>query len=378
MNTKISILSIILMIYSSCNQKPKNEEIQQKSNSNVVELNEAQLKNVIIEVDSITKSILPIIIKLNGTVKSPPQNIVSVSAPLGGYIKSTKLITGMAVKKGAVIAIIQDPQFIQLQQDYLTAIVNLQSTAKEFNRQKLLNTNKAVSDKAFENTETSYRSQKILVASLAERLKLININPSRLNESNISSNINIYSPINGFVSKVNVNNGKFVNPSDIIFELIDPQNMYLSLNIFEKDISTIQIGQKLMAYSNSAPTHKYNGTVNLVGKDLAENGSTSIQCNFESYDDKLIPGMYMNAEIAVLSKSEFTIPDEGLVRFEGKEYVFIQILKGKFAFTEVQTKNSLNGRTQIEFTKPIDPSKHQFVTKGAYTLLMALKNTAEE
>jgi membrane fusion protein, heavy metal efflux system len=378
MNTKISILSIILMIYSSCNQKPKNEEIQQKSDSNVVELNEAQLKNVIIEVDSITKSILPIIIKLNGTVKSPPQNIVSVSAPLGGYIKSTKLITGMAVKKGAVIAIIQDPQFIQLQQDYLTAIVNLQSTAKEFNRQKLLNTNKAVSDKAFENTETSYRSQKILVASLAERLKLININPSRLNESNISSNINIYSPINGFVSKVNVNNGKFVNPSDIIFELIDPQNMYLSLNIFEKDISTIQIGQKLMAYSNSAPTHKYNGTVNLVGKDLAENGSTSIQCNFESYDDKLIPGMYMNAEIAVLSKSEFTIPDEGLVRFEGKEYVFIQILKGKFAFTEVQTKNSLNGRTQIEFTKPIDPSKHQFVTKGAYTLLMALKNTAEE
>jgi membrane fusion protein, heavy metal efflux system len=366
------------MIYSSCNQKPKNEEIQQKSDSNVVELNEAQLKNVIIEVDSITKSILPIIIKLNGTVKSPPQNIVSVSAPLGGYIKSTKLITGMAVKKGAVIAIIQDPQFIQLQQDYLTAIVNLQSTAKEFNRQKLLNTNKAVSDKAFENTETSYRSQKILVASLAERLKLININPSRLNESNISSNINIYSPINGFVSKVNVNNGKFVNPSDIIFELIDPQNMYLSLNIFEKDISTIQIGQKLMAYSNSAPTHKYNGTVNLVGKDLAENGSTSIQCNFESYDDKLIPGMYMNAEIAVLSKSEFTIPDEGLVRFEGKEYVFIQILKGKFAFTEVQTKNSLNGRTQIEFTKPIDPSKHQFVTKGAYTLLMALKNTAEE
>ena len=347
MNTKISILSIILMIYSSCNQKPKNEEIQQKSDSNVVELNEAQLKNVIIEVDSITKSILPIIIKLNGTVKSPPQNIVSVSAPLGGYIKSTKLITGMAVKKGAVIAIIQDPQFIQLQQDYLTAIVNLQSTAKEFNRQKLLNTNKAVSDKAFENTETSYRSQKILVASLAERLKLININPSRLNESNISSNINIYSPINGFVSKVNVNNGKFVNPSDIIFELIDPQNMYLSLNIFEKDISTIQIGQKLMSYSNSAPTHKYNGTVNLVGKDLAENGSTSIQCNFESYDDKLIPGMYMNAEIAVLSKSEFTIPDEGLVRFEGKEYVFIQILKGKFAFTEVQTKNSLNGRTQI-------------------------------
>jgi cobalt-zinc-cadmium efflux system membrane fusion protein len=366
------------MLYSSCSQKPKNEEMQQKSDSNVVELSEAQLKNVIIEVDSITKSILPTIIKLNGTVKSPPQNIVSVSAPLGGYIKSTKLIRGMAVKKGAIIAIIQDLQFIQLQQDYLTAIVNLKTTAKEFNRQKLLNTNKAVSDKTFESTETSYRSQKILVASLGERLKLINVNPSRLHESNISSNINIYSPINGFVSKVNVNNGKFVNPSDIIFELIDPKNMYLSLNIFEKDISTIQIGQKLMAYNNNAPTHKYNGTVNLVGKDLAENGSTSIQCYFESYDDKLIPGMYMNAEIEVLSKSEFTIPDEGLVRFEGKEYVFIQILKGKFAFTEVQTKNSLNGRTQIEFIRPIDPSEHLFVTKGAYTLLMALKNKAEE
>jgi cobalt-zinc-cadmium efflux system membrane fusion protein len=136
--------------------------------------------------------------------------MVSISVPLGGYLKSTKLLPGMKVKKGEVIANIEDQQYIQLQQDYLTAKSKLSYIEKEYQRQKELNQSKASSDKVFQETETTYQGQKILVKSLSEKLRLISINPDKLDENNLSRSINLYAPIDGFVSTVNVNIGKYV------------------------------------------------------------------------------------------------------------------------------------------------------------------------
>jgi len=97
-----------------------------------------------------------------------------------------------------------------------------------------------------------YKTQKFSVSALAEKLRLININPETLNESNLSRSINMYSSIDGFVSKVNVNIGKYVNPADILFELINPEDIHLNLKVFEKDLDKLAIGQKLFTYNNQS------------------------------------------------------------------------------------------------------------------------------
>lgn len=374
----IFTLSIVLITIFACNNKTEETEITGTQSENTVELTDAQLKNTNIETGKIQQKEISSLLKVNGKIEVPPQNMVSISVPLGGYLKSTKLLEGMHISKGEVIAVMEDQQYIQLQQDYLTAVAHFESLEKEFRRQKELNESKASSDKVFEKTQAEYISQKILIKSLSEKLKLIHINPDDLSVNTISRSINIYSPIDGFVSATKMNIGKYANPTDVLFELVNPTDIHLALTIFEKDIDKLFIGQKIVAYNNNQQQKKYNCEIILIGKEISHERSIIVHCHFEQYDKTLLPGMYMNADVEIEATSAFVIPNDGLVRFEGKEYVFIQTQNKKYLMQEVITNNSENGLTQISFLEKIDLSNKTFVTKGAYTLLMQMKNIDED
>jgi cobalt-zinc-cadmium efflux system membrane fusion protein len=153
---------------------------------------------------------------------------------MGGYLRSTKLLPGMHVSRGEVIAVVEDQALIQLQQDYLVAVAKLGFLQQEFERQKLLNENKVNADKVYQQAQADYSSQKVMVKGYSEKLKLVGINPVKLSEDNVSKSVAVHSPINGFVSKVNVNIGKYVTGTDILFELINPDDMHAALTIYEK------------------------------------------------------------------------------------------------------------------------------------------------
>ncbi len=371
------IVTILFLGFVACNNKTEEAKTEQAVSESAVELTDAQLKNAKLQTGKIQKRAISSLLKVNGKIDVPPQNMVSISAPLGGYLKSTKLLEGMHLGKGEVIATMEDQQYIQLQQDYLTAKAHLISGEKEYNRQKDLNESKASSDKVLENALAEYTSQKVMVKSLSEKLKLIGINPENLNETNISRSINIVSPIDGYVSAVKMNIGKYASPTDILFELVNPADIHLALTVFEKDVNKLFIGQKITAYNNSPEPKKYKCEIILIGQDISKERSVTVHCHFMEYDKSLIPGMFMNAEVAVSTNDAFVVPDEAVVMFEGKQFVFMQAEDKKFEMQEVTTQNNENGFTQIVFADNKDIENKTFVLKGAYTLLMKMKNTEE-
>ncbi|MBS3913531.1 MAG: efflux RND transporter periplasmic adaptor subunit [Bacteroidetes bacterium] len=376
---KINILIPFITILAACgNQTAKESVAEAPADETTVVLTAAQLKNSDIQVGKIEMRNISSLLKVNGKIEVPPQNMVSVSVPLGGYLKYTKLLPGMHIGRGEVIATMEDQQYIQLQQDYLTAKAHFSSIEAEYIRQKELNASKASSDKVFQQAQTEYISQKVLIKSLEEKLKLIGIQTNNLNENTISRSIQIHSPIDGFVSSVKQNIGKYISPTDVLFELVNPADIHLQLTVFEKDLYKILVGQKLVAYNNTQPEKKYNCEIILIGKDVSQERTVQVQCHFDAYDKALIPGMYMNAEVEVSTNSALVIPNDGLVRFEGKEYVFIEESKGRYSMLEVNTQNSEKGFTQITFVNSNDNSDKNFVLKGAYTLLMKMKNSGEE
>jgi cobalt-zinc-cadmium efflux system membrane fusion protein len=263
-----------------------------------------------------------------------------------------------------------------MQEDYLTAVNKLDLYLKEYNRQKDLNQSKAVSDKVYQQAESAYRSQQIIVNSYREKLKLININPKNLTPGFITRTINIYSPIDGFVSSVKVNIGKYINPSEVLFELVNPTDIHLNLTVYEKDIESMHIGQLVKTYTNNDTSKKHPCEIILIGKDLSTDRSVEVHCHFLDYDKTLLPGMYMNAEIEVNSSMSNVVPEEAVVRFEAKSYVFAQKETLEYEMMEVSIGKSNNGL--IEVYSPNISLNDNIVSKGAYTLLMALKNKSEE
>ncbi len=367
---------MLMLVIASCNTKNNEPEKAVSKNENTIVLTNEQLKNTTIKIGYLEKRSMSSLLKVNGKIDVPPQNMVSVSMPLGGYLKSTKLLPGLHFSKGEIIAVMEDQQYIQLQQDYLITKSKLNFAEKEFVRQKELNSSQASSDKVFQLAEADYKTLRITLVSLAEKLRLINVNPDRLTEKSISKSVNIYAPINGFVSRVNVNIGKYVNPSDVLFELINPSDIHLNLKIFEKDVTNLFIGQKLLAYTNNDFKKKYDCKILLISKDLTEDHTANVHCHFEKYDKNLLPGMYMNAEIEIEKNNSYALPEESVVDFEGKSYLFIAKDKNNFLMSEVKTGNHEKGYIEISNESYFEKSK--IVTKGAYTLLMKLKNKSED
>ena len=220
MKSSIFLMAAILLLIACSSKKQSQQSVALNQEDRTVMLSAAQMKNAGIESGKLEQREISSILKVNGKIDVPPQNLVSISVPLGGYLKTTQLLPGMHVNKGQVIAVMQDQQYIQLQQDYLSAKARIGYLENEFKRQKELSQSQASSDKLFQLSEVEYRSQRVLITALEAKLDLLGIGTEKISETNILRSINILSPINGFVSKVNVNMGKYVSPTDVFATLL--------------------------------------------------------------------------------------------------------------------------------------------------------------
>jgi len=314
------------------------------------------------------------ILKVNGLIDVPPSNIVSISIPLGGYLKKTNLIPGMFVKKGALLAVIEDPIYIQLQQDYLTAKSRFAYLEADYIRQRDLNATKSTSDKIYQLAKSDFESQKYLVKSLQEKLKLIGIDPSQLNETTISRAINFNSPINGYVTKVNVNIGKYVTPTDVLFEIVDPSDLHLRLIVYENDVLNLKIGNEVTFTTNNDLSKKHMAHVAVITPNINEERTTDVHCHLVNENVRLYPGTYVSAEISLNNAKVDALPEESIVKWENKPFVFVKQPDQSYKLVAVALGVTTNGFIEVK----TNLQGQDIVLKNAYTLLMKLKNSSEE
>jgi membrane fusion protein, heavy metal efflux system len=389
MKTKIHVLIILsALLVISCNSKKESKEQNIDHEilpPNTVEMNDAQYKSAGIELGTIEQKVLSSELRVNGIVNVTPQNLISVSAIMGGYIKSIGLVQGSPVSKGQVIAIIENPEFIELQQNYIESKSKLEYTELEYNRQKDLYKENVNSAKTYQLAVSEFKSLQSNVYALEQKLKLIGIDAKKLEYNKISSSIPVVSPINGYVKLVNVNIGKYVNPTDVIVEIVNNQNLTLELTVFEKDIDQVSIGQKINFILPDKPENKQSAVIYQVGKSLNDDKTIKVYATVNNQNKNLLPGMYVNAIIDTKNNSTTTLPEEAILSFEDKNYIFIFSEKKKegekyvtlFKLIEVKKGITNHGFSEVILPKDFDMGKSHIVIKGAYNLLSALKNAGD-
>src|SRR5688572_1622400 len=186
--TTTFIFLLLLCGLAACNGSSEQQQADENVSvpdtavrGDVVTLTSLQITNAGVETALPVQQTLSTQLSVNGSVDVPPQNIVSVSFPFGGYLKNTKLLPGMHVSKGEVIGLMEDQALVQLQQDYLMAMARLNYLKLEYDRQKMLQENNVNSAKIFQQVEADYASQKVLVSGYTQKLRMIRINPANLN-----------------------------------------------------------------------------------------------------------------------------------------------------------------------------------------------------
>ncbi|WP_191967960.1 efflux RND transporter periplasmic adaptor subunit [Rhizosphaericola mali] len=377
-NILIYILFASFFMACKAKNEANNETTTPSKESDVVVFNDIQLKNAGVKVGYPSMQHIHSQIKVSGTVDVPPTNLVSVSFPFGGYVKSIHLLPGMKVQKGEIIATLEDQSYVQVQQDFLTTKAQLEYLQTDVARQKKLSQNDAATIKNYQLVLSQYQMQEAIFKSLEQKLKILHISPKNLHAGNLTVDIPVYAPISGFVSQVNVNLGQYVNPSDILFSLINPSDLHAAMAVFEKDLPLFKPGMNGVVYLNDDTTKLYPVEVILVAKDVDSIGKALVHCHFESVLPHMAPGMFLNGKFDIDGGNSIAVPDDAVVRYYGRDYIFTTKDGHKFKMQEVNIGDSQNGFTSILPNKTIDYLQTKVAIVGAYSLIGALKNAMED
>ncbi|PZX57004.1 cobalt-zinc-cadmium efflux system membrane fusion protein [Algoriphagus ratkowskyi] len=387
-NIPMLILSTLLIVACGAKDSEKLEstmiEEQLPANGdNQITFTKDQYILAGIETGKIEMRNLSNIIKINGVIDVEPESMATVSAPLGGYIKTAGLLPGQAVKKGQVLATIENPEFIRIQQGYLESLGKMQFLEEEFNRQKQLRDEDINSAKTFQQVSSDYKIIQGQVKAFEQQLALVGIGKSSVQDGNISRTANLYAPITGYVKVSNTNIGDYVSPQDVLFELVNVDDLHLALNAFERDLERIEVGQTVKFALSDDNTFKRTAEVFLIGKATGSDRITPVHCHIKLESDKgLLPGMYVKAWIESGTDKQNAILSEAIVQYEGKDFVVLQTeeTEGGYTFKLEQVKKGIEqeGYTAITFADGANVQNFKPVTKNAYSILSALRNSVEE
>ena len=380
----IAFLSIALFACNGTPKKAEESKAEEVIPVDIVEMRADQIKLANIETGSIEMRSMSGTLKVNGTIAVAPQNLATVCAPMGGFIKSTTLMPGNSVSKGQTLAVIENQDFVDIQQSYLEAKNKFEFAEGEFKRHAELYKNEVYSQQNLQQVTSDYKSLKSQVKALEQKLTLIGINPANLHEDNISSSVKIIAPISGFLKTVNINLGKFVAPADIMFEIINSDKLFLELTLFEKDADKVAQGQKIRFFINNE-TEPHEAIITQPGHAIDADKTYKVYANVTGICKNVLPGMYVNAIIETSGNQVAALPSDAVVSFDDKDFIFIFDKNKEEAgqpFTEYRIIEVHKGVTDGGFTEVILPdgfdiSTAKVVLKGAYNLLSAKKNAGE-
>lgn len=333
----ISLMVIGLIALAAC--KNKNVESSHshgddahahdhatENESKETTLTAEQIKTVGIEMGTLEYKQLTATLQANGTLQVPNNNKANATSLFGGVVKSIAVQTGSLVKKGQVIATIANPQFLQLQEEYLTTANKIVLAEQEMARQKELNEGNAGMLKNLQAATAELNSLKTRRASLHQQLLLMGISPATLTNGKLQSHLTVTSPISGTVSNVFSKIGSYVDVSSPVVEVVDNGSLHLDLNVFEKDLPALRVGQIIHFTLTNNPTQEYDAKIYSIGTSF-ENESKTIPIHCEVLGNKkgLIDGMNITAVVSLDDVTSPAVPNEAIVEAEGKYFVFVVV-----------------------------------------------------
>lgn len=381
------LLILIFSVFAlgACHQKPEEEEEKKpvpKSGSNHLSLSEAQWQQSGFQFGKPEVSELPGIIQVQGILDVPPQNLSSVSAMASGFVKKTDLLQGTHVHKGDVLVTLQSPEFISLQEEYLSNRSKLAFLAQEAERQQGLAEEKVASAKLFQQSKSEYESLKARQNGLRQKLKMLGFSIPVLEKGEIRSELEIRSPADGYVTDVFINPGKFIQPQDLICEIVNPEHLHSELYVYEKDISQIKNGQIIRFHPLGKPGEEQEAEVYLISRKINADRTVRVHGHLKKDNPSLIPNMAIQAVIEVGNRRGLTLPLSAVISFGGEKFVFAarkgQGKRPVFEKIVVKTGTETRDKTEIISSEPQLRTGDEIVISGAHLLLSVLENSEEE
>lgn len=340
-----------------------------------VELTSDQRTHARLDFDSARHVTVTTGLRATGMIHVPPQFAHTITAPLGGTVRSTSVLPGSSVTAGQTIVVLENPEFITLQQDYLATVAMLDAAEAELTRQARLAQDSVNARKRLEAASADTRALRVRKRALTEKLALIHVDASRLTESTLSRSVRIPAPISGYVTTVNINTGSYIAPNNPIMEIVDTDHMHIELTVFERDVQKLRVDQPVTVSLTDAPSVRRDAHVHLIGKDVRPDRTVVVHAHLNVPDPTLRPGTTLTAVIAADPRTSWVVPETAVVTFDGRSYVFTGTAE-RLVRREVTLGTTENGRTELT-GEPAWAGTEAVLVHGATAVLGVMTNKDE-
>jgi len=350
--------------------KQEHEEGESEHEEGIF-LTQEQIETIGLEFGDFSSIKVNDFVKATGLLGLPPNAHSSVTAKTNGVIRNArKVVEGDYVKKGQIVAYLENQEFIATQQQYLEAKAKLDFGLLEVERQQTLIASNAGVSKNLQNAQSKVSILQAQVKGLEKQLAFLGIATTSLSASNIRQKIAIIAPMSGYISDINFHNGMYVQPTISLMDIISPKHLHLELDVFEQDIAKIQKGQKISYTLPAFGQTIYYGNVEVIGKEFNSDSKTvRVHGHLEEPKPTFIKDLFINAKIYLTDIETTALPEKAIIK-DGKD-AFIYVASNKDA-DEVQFKKisvlpstTEEGYTALKLINPI-PEGMQIVTRGAY------------
>ena len=344
-------------------------------------LSQQQFEALKMKIDTIALRNMSGYVEANGTLEVPPQNEAAITSVVGANVVSINVIEGDKVNKGQVVAYLSHPNIIKMQTDYLNAYSNSNFLKKNYERQQKLYDAGVGSGANFQKAEAEYDASKAMVNGLEAQLKLLNINTSSVRNGTIAQSISLRSPIEGFVQKVEVKTGQYVEPQTELFEIVNTHHVHADLMVFEKDVYKVKKGQKVIFNLQSNTDEELTAEIYSVSKTFEDNPKAlHVHAEIENKKGNLIPGMYIKGKIQVENTVTKALPESAIIKEGDRFYVFsVEKENNDWSFTPIEVILGAKDDNWIavQFTNEIEKNT-KFAYNNAYYLIAEMKKGEAE
>lgn len=396
-NTLYIILTVLILSLSatSCGNKENhnepdghahdeetnNESKEEYTTSEEVMLSAQQYEALKMQTDTIVSRNMSGYVEANGTLEVPPQSEAAITSVIGANVVSIEVIEGDKVDKGQVVAYLSHPNIIQMQTDYLNAYSKSAFLKKGYERQQKLYDAGVGSGANFQKAEAEYNASKAMVNGMAAQLKLLNISSTSVANGTIAQRVALRSPIEGFVQKVEVKIGQYVEPQTELFEIVDTHHVHADLMVFEKDVYKVKKGQKVTFNIQSIQDDELSAEIYSVSKTFEDNPkAVHVHAEIENKKGNLIPGMYIQGRIQTESTTVMALPESAIVKEGDKFYVFsVEKENEDWSFKPIEViLGAKDGNwIAIQFSEEI-ASSTKFAYNNAYYLIAEMQKGETE
>jgi cobalt-zinc-cadmium efflux system membrane fusion protein len=378
----LSIFTFLLfsIFLISCGGSPDSTSVAE-ADSTLTEyhLDEAQQKRIGLEVGSARDTLVSTSLVLTGSVTLPPNNRADISPLVSGQIRTISVTEGRFVEEGAVVAELNSPEALRLQEQHLRAWSQCQWLKAEAERQEELVKADAGALKLAQKARSDYQMALAELEGSGAQLKLMGYNLQSIRQGKFEPVLKLKAPLHGHVAMIEGRPGEFVQPGKTLLQIVNTHHLHVELDAFENQLAALRQGAELSISPTSGNFKPFKAHIFGFPGALDDN-SRSVKVHAEIQDPQpkeLFAGLGVRATLQSVPVQAAWVPLEAVVRQGGKLFVFVPVgkHKNKAYFRKQEVIPIVEGSNFYALRLPLPP---QIVLRGAYSLEGVPQSAEEE